>query len=129
MSNDGLQADPSVLQAEGRNFVKLSKDFARAVKTLENGLKAAGEYEGRPPWGADDLGDNFGALYTGFRDGMFESMAHLTGRIDDIGNGLKGMGTNHEINEDFNDSLLKAEQSRAESLGIGKMPRISSRAI
>ncbi|UGY93948.1 hypothetical protein [Streptomyces gobiensis] len=116
MSNDGMLAEPAVLQTEGKNLKKISTDFKTALTTLQSELKSAEEGD-RPPWGADDIGDNFGALYTGFRDGMFESMAHLVGRLDDIGGGLTGMGDNHEVNEDFNNSLMKREQSRAEAEG------------
>lgn len=125
MTNESLQSDPAVLQTEGKNMKKVSTDFNTALETLKSSLKALEEGSDRPPWGNDDLGSSFGALYSGFRDGMKESMAHLVGRLDDIGTGLTGMGNNHEVNEDFNDSLIKAEEARAEKEGIGTMPHLS----
>lgn len=99
----------------------VSTDFQSALTALQTNLQAAGEGADRPPWGNDDIGSSFGALYEGFRQGMFESMTHLIGRIDDIGTGLKGMGDNHEVNEDFNDSLVKAEEARAQKEAIGEV--------
>lgn len=107
---------------------EVSTDFQTALNELKNSLKAAGEMEDRPPWGNDDIGSSFGALYEGFREGMMESMTHLIGRVDDIGGGLKGMGNNHEVNEDFNDSLVKSEQARAEREGISQLPSIGGGA-
>ncbi|MCK1798903.1 hypothetical protein MTQ01_23325 [Streptomyces sp. XM4193] len=123
MSNESLQSKPAVLQTEGKNMQQVSKDFNTALTTLKNTLTGI-EAGDRPPWGGDDIGSSFGALYEGFRDGMYESMGHLVGRVDDIGKGLTGMGDNHEVNEDFNDSLVKAEEARAEKLGIGKIPHL-----
>lgn len=103
----------------------VSTDFQTALTTLQTSLTQAGEGADRPPWGNDDIGSSFGALYEGFRQGMFESMTHLIDRIDDIGTGLKGMGDNHEVNESFNDSLIKAEETRAEQEAIGEVRPIS----
>ena len=127
VTNESLQSKPAVLQTEGKNLKGVSSDFNDALTTLSSELERI-ETGDRPPWGGDDIGSSFGALYEGFRTGMLESMTHLIGRIDDIGTGLEGMGDNHEINEDFNDSLIKAEEARAEKEGIGQVPSLGGGA-
>lgn len=126
MTNESLQSKPQVLQTEGNNMKGVSTDFQTALTTLQDSLTKAGEGAERPPWGNDDIGSSFGALYEGFRQGMFESMTHLIDRIEDIGTGLKGMGDNHEVNESFNDSLIKAEEARADQQGISDVPSINA---
>lgn len=57
--------------------------------------------------GDDDLGEKFGVVYEGVRDGMNESMGHLSSKLQEIGKALTSMSRNHAENEDFNDSLMK----------------------
>ncbi|MEU8682452.1 hypothetical protein [Streptomyces sp. NPDC048611] len=124
------------LKAEGTNFVKLSDDFASSVARMMDRLhelnagppsdgnekpppeKSQGEQflsglltfnskDGAPPWGDDELGENFGVVYEGVRDGMNESMGHLVAKLKEIGRALTSMSKNHAENEDFTDSLMK----------------------
>ncbi|MFJ9850947.1 hypothetical protein [Streptomyces sp. NPDC101150] len=60
-----------------------------------------------PPWGDDDLGEKFGVVYEGLRDGMYESMGHLAAKLEEIGKALTAMSKHHAENEDFNESLMK----------------------
>ncbi|MGW1788943.1 hypothetical protein ACWCO0_16335 [Streptomyces tubercidicus] len=140
----GFQTDVESLKAEGANIVKLGDDFASSVARLMDGLhklnagppsngkekappeRSQGEQflsglltfnskNGAPPWGDDELGENFGVVYEGVRDGMYESMGHLVAKVQEIGKALKSMSKNHAENEDFNDSLMKqhVENKRA----------------
>ncbi|MGY5123871.1 hypothetical protein [Streptomyces nigrescens] len=140
----GFQTDVESLKAEGTNFVKLGDDFASSVARLMDGLhkqnagppsngqekappeKSLGEQflsglttfdskDSAPPWGDDELGENFGVVYEGVRDGMYESMGHLVAKFQEIGKALRSMSKNHAENEDFNDSLMKqhVENKRA----------------
>ncbi|MGP4002250.1 hypothetical protein [Streptomyces sp. 8N706] len=72
-----------------------------------SGLTTLNSKAGAPPWGDDDIGEKFGVVYEGLRDGMYESMGHLAAKLKEIGKALEGMAKNHEANEDFNDSLMK----------------------
>lgn len=132
----GFQTDVESLKAEGTNFTKLGEDFYTSVARLMDGLSALGagppasgqqaqqpeksfgqqfwgglttfdSKDGAPPWGDDDIGEKFGVAYEGVRDGMYESMGHLSAKLQEIGKALTTMSKNHSENEDFNDALMK----------------------
>jgi hypothetical protein len=133
----GFQTNVEGLKAEGTNFVNLGQDFYSSVARLMDGLHALGAGppsngdEGppeekksfgeqfvsgltsfaskadAPPWGDDDIGEKFGVAYEGVRDGMYESMGHLSSKLQEIGKALTDMSKHHAENEDFNDSLMK----------------------
>lgn len=132
----GFQTDVESLKAEGTNFTKLGEDFYASVTRLMDGLSALGagppasgqqpqqpeksfgqqfwgglttfdSKDGAPPWGDDDIGEKFGVAYEGVRDGMYESMGHLSAKLQEIGKALTTMSKNHSENEDFNDALMK----------------------
>ncbi|MFD9812371.1 hypothetical protein [Streptomyces sp. NPDC059080] len=71
------------------------------------GLTTLDSMAGAPPWGDDDIGEKFGVVYEGVRDGMYESMGHLSAQFQKIGKALQEMSKNHAENEDFNDTLIK----------------------
>lgn len=124
MGMDGLKAEVKVLETEGKNFDTLGDDFNTAVETLRNGLTAL-EQGDRPPWGGDDLGEKFGIVYEGLRDGMYESMGHLASELKRFGGALQQMGKNHEQGESFNEALLDQEVQnvQAESQQLQKFSR------
>ncbi|GAB7033661.1 hypothetical protein AB0G35_04310 [Streptomyces sp. NPDC021749] len=133
----GFQTDVESLKSEGTTFTKLGEDFYQSVARLMNGLSALGagppadpsnqpkpeeksfgqqfisglttfdSKDGAPPWGDDDIGEKFGVAYEGVRDGMYESMGHLSAKLQEIGKALTDMSKNHAENEDFNDALMK----------------------
>lgn len=132
----GFQTDVESLKAGGTDFAKLGEDFYSSVARLMDGLHALGagppsngqgaappeksfgqqfmsglttfdSKDGAPPWGDDDLGEKFGVVYEGVRDGMNESMGHLSAKLQEIGKALSTMSRNHAENEEFNDSLMK----------------------
>ncbi|MFD7920477.1 hypothetical protein ACFV3R_14780 [Streptomyces sp. NPDC059740] len=137
MGAGGFQANTESLKAEGENFVKLGEDFYQSVTRLMNGLSklnagppadgssrpqqpqqsfgqqmwtgltSFGGSPDEPPWGGDDIGEKFGVAYEGVRDGMYESMGHLSAKLQEIGKALSTMAKNHDENEDFNDALIK----------------------
>ncbi|MDX6311652.1 MAG: hypothetical protein QOF84_2253 [Streptomyces sp.] len=116
MGQDGLKAATDVLDTEGNSFKKMSESFGNAVDRLRNGLTTL-EQGDTPPWGDDDIGEKFGVVYEGVRDGMYQSMDFLTTRLDDIGKALQDMGKNHDSNETFNNALIQQEQSHADAQG------------
>ncbi|BCK67807.1 hypothetical protein Srufu_017600 [Streptomyces libani subsp. rufus] len=134
---DGFKTNPEMLKTEGKNFSEIGRDFYQATTKLKNGLAAQGDgggggggapkettvssvaqdawkglttlsdKEGTPPWGDDELGEKFGVVYEGLRDGMTDSMEHLATKLNEIGKALGRMAKNHAENEDFNDALIK----------------------
>ncbi|UQA95320.1 WXG100 family type VII secretion target [Streptomyces halobius] len=114
MAGDGLQADIPSLKAGGKDFTSVGRRYQSAVDKLQNGLIGL-EGDGTPPWGDDDIGEKFGVVYEGLRDGMYESMGHLAARLQEIGGALKSMADNHQDGEDFNDSLMKRHVANAEA--------------
>jgi hypothetical protein len=93
-----MDSDPKVLKTEGFNMFTVGQDFAKATKSLQDGLTQL-EQGDTPPWGDDDIGEKFGVVYEGLRDGMFESMNSLAERLAGMGVALTRMGVAHEQNE------------------------------
>ncbi len=98
MSSDYMDSDPQVLKTEGFHMFNVGVDFAKAVTALQTGLTAL-EKGDTPPWGDDDIGEKFGVVYEGLRDGMYESMASLAERLAGMGVAFTKMGVKHELNE------------------------------
>ncbi|MFJ5798185.1 hypothetical protein [Streptomyces decoyicus] len=111
---DGLKADIGSLRTGGTDFGRIGKDYQGLVDTLQNGLTSL-EGQGTPPWGDDDLGEKFGVVYEGLRDGMYESMGHLAAKLQEIGGGLNNMAKNHEADENFNESMMKQHVANEEA--------------
>jgi hypothetical protein len=108
VANDGLQADPGVLKTEGFNMFSVGLDFSKAVQALQTGLTALeGGSGSTPPWGDDDIGEKFGVVYEGLRDGMYQSMGSLAERIAGIGLAFTEMGVRHEQNEGNEDAAWR----------------------
>ena len=101
-----MDSDPAVLKTEGYHMFNVGVDFAKAVTALQNGLGALEKGE-TPPWGDDDIGEKFGVVYEGLRDGMYESMASLAERIAGMGVAFGKMGVAHELNEAEQDAIWK----------------------
>lgn len=116
MGQDGLKAATDVLDAEGTSFTGMGQTFGSALDRLRDGLTAL-EAGDTPPWGDDDIGEKFGVVYEGVRDGMYQSMDYLSTRLGDIGKALSGMGKNHDSNENFTNALMEQEQSHADATG------------
>lgn len=116
MAGDGLQADIPSLKAGGKDFTSVGRRYQSAVDTLQAALTGL-EGQDTPPWGDDEVGEKFGVVYEGLRDGMYESMGHLAAKLQEIGGALTTMATNHEADEDFNESLMKQHIANAEAQG------------
>lgn len=148
MGSDGLQASTEVLETEGRSFVRHGEAFVAAVQRLQGSLsslegsappsgdstveafvKGLTTLESKatsPPWGDDEIGEQFGVVYEGLRDGMYESMGHLAAKMQEIGKALRSMAKNHEEGEDFTESLMKQHvansQANSEAIWTMKSP-------
>jgi hypothetical protein len=129
MAGDGLQADIPSLKAGGKDFTSVGQRYQSAVDKLQSGLTGL-EGQDTPPWGDDEIGEKFGVVYEGLRDGMYESMGHLAAKLQEIGGALTTMASNHEADEDFNDSLMKQHIANAEAdskaLSAVKAPNTAS---
>ncbi|WP_371501674.1 hypothetical protein OG871_32500 [Kitasatospora sp. NBC_00374] len=107
--------DESILRAQGKALGDVGQDFQQAADQLKSRLQSL---EGKePPWGDDDLGEKFGIVYEGLRDGMQESMDSLAQRLGEMGGKLRAMADNHAQNEDQTTGRLDGLGSRADSLG------------
>ncbi|MFC7308665.1 hypothetical protein ACFQVC_31170 [Streptomyces monticola] len=94
----GFRADAKILKDEGHHMFEVGQDFAKAVKALETQLTAK-EKGDTPPWGDDDMGEKFGVVYEGLRDGMYEAMGSLAQRLGGMGVKFAEMGVRHEKGE------------------------------
>lgn len=111
-----MVVDPDNLRAEGRNMAAVGEDFLSALATLSGRLEAL-EKGDTPPWGDDDLGEKFGVIYEGLRDGMKESMESLGTRIGEIGQKLQSMAVNHEANESATDGSFRTMEGSQQMVG------------
>ncbi|WP_032917882.1 hypothetical protein [Streptomyces rimosus] len=104
---DGLSAlgaGPPGTQAPGGDQKEPEKSFGQQFMS---GLTTFDSKADMPPWGDDDIGEKFGVVYEGVRDGMYESMGHLSSKLQEIGKALNSMSKNYAEGEDFSDSLIK----------------------
>ncbi|MEU5383809.1 MULTISPECIES: WXG100 family type VII secretion target [Kitasatospora] len=113
-----IVVDPDSLRSEGSSMAAVGEDFLAAVNDLSGRLQAL-EKGDTPPWGDDDLGEKFGVVYEGLRDGMKESMQSLGERIGEIGQKLQGMAANHEANEATTDGSFRTLESAQGQVGSG----------
>ncbi|MFJ1751839.1 hypothetical protein [Kitasatospora sp. NPDC088134] len=111
-----IVVDEANLRAEGRNLESVAAAFQRIADQAKSRLEGL-EGGSEPPWGDDDLGEKFGIVYEGLRDGMQESMDSLAQRLGEVGQKLQVMADNHAANEADTVSRIGAVGSRADSLG------------
>lgn len=114
-----MDSDPAVLKTEGYHMFNVGVDFAKAVAALKAGLGHLEEGD-TPPWGDDDIGEKFGVVYEGLRDGMYDSMGSLAERIAGMGAAFAKMGVAHELNEAEQEAIWK--QTTAEYDGQVEVP-------
>ncbi|MEU9114330.1 hypothetical protein AB0D04_21720 [Streptomyces sp. NPDC048483] len=97
---------------------------------LWSGMTTLDSKADSPPWGDDDLGEKFGVVYEGLRDGMNESMGHIAAKLEEIGKALTSMSKHHGENEDFNDSLMKQHVADLEGPNAPKQEfRMTSQTV
>ncbi|MFH9352710.1 hypothetical protein [Kitasatospora sp. NPDC017646] len=77
---------PWELHGEGREFEKLGRELGKAVSTLEKGLGALGT-----PWGADQPGGAFAAVYGPAHGELLGGLRALAGQVGQVGTGLHTM--------------------------------------
>ncbi|MEV6212766.1 hypothetical protein [Kitasatospora sp. NPDC051914] len=116
MAGQQIIVDEGNLRAQGRNLESVGKDFQDAANQLKSRLEAL-EGGSEPPWGDDDLGEKFGIVYEGLRDGMQESMDSLAQRLGEIGQKLQAMAESHAANEVDTTGRLGALGGRTDALG------------
>ncbi|MEV8093981.1 hypothetical protein [Kitasatospora sp. NPDC085879] len=116
MAQQQIIVDEGNLRAQGRNLESVGKDFQQAADQLKSRLEAL-EGGSEPPWGDDDLGEKFGIVYEGLRDGMQESMDSLAQRLGEMGQKLGAMADSHQANEVDTTGRLDALGGRTDALG------------
>ncbi|MFE4514494.1 hypothetical protein ACFRMQ_09945 [Kitasatospora sp. NPDC056783] len=77
---------PWELHGEGREFEKIGGELAKAVTALEQGLAALGT-----PWGTDQPGSGFAAVYGPARGEIVDGLRGLADRVTGVGTGLHAM--------------------------------------
>jgi hypothetical protein len=116
-----MDSDPQVLKTEGFHMFNVGVDFSKAVTALQTGLSSIEGGQGAtPPWGDDDIGEKFGVVYEGLRDGMYESMASLAERLAGMGVAFTKMGVAHELNEAEQEAIWR--ETTAQYDGQVKVP-------
>ncbi|MFE3874597.1 hypothetical protein ACFXPX_09370 [Kitasatospora sp. NPDC059146] len=82
----GFALKPWELHGEGREFEKLGRELGKAVGTLEKDLAALGA-----PWGADQPGSAFAAVYGPAHGELLGGLRALAGQVGQVGAGLHTM--------------------------------------
>ncbi|MFJ3214554.1 hypothetical protein ACIPLC_01310 [Kitasatospora sp. NPDC086801] len=77
---------PWELHGEGREFERIGRELAKTVGALERDVSALGT-----PWGADQPGSGFAAVYGQAHGELTGGLRGLAGRLDQIGTGLHAM--------------------------------------
>ncbi|MFD9124591.1 WXG100 family type VII secretion target [Kitasatospora sp. NPDC059571] len=116
MGQQQIVVDEGNLRAQGRSLESVGADFQDAASRLRSRLQTL-EGGSEPPWGDDDLGEKFGVVYEGLRDGMQESMDSLAQRLGEMGQKLQVMADSHEANEIATAGGLDAVGGRTDALG------------
>ncbi|GAA2118924.1 hypothetical protein GCM10009759_66600 [Kitasatospora saccharophila] len=111
-----IVVDEGNLRGQGKNLESIGESFQRVVAEMKARLSAL-EESGDPPWGDDDLGEKFGVVYEGLRDGMKESMDSLAARLGEVGRKLQVMADNHAANEADTVDRMHALADRTRSAG------------
>ncbi|WP_354641440.1 hypothetical protein [Kitasatospora camelliae] len=108
--------DEENLTSQGRSMEDIGREFQRAADQMKSRLQAL-EGGSEPPWGDDDLGEKFGIVYEGLRDGMQESMDSLAQRLGEMGKKLAAMASNHAANEDSTTGGFDSLGGRTDAVG------------
>ncbi|MER7672109.1 hypothetical protein ABTY61_27130 [Kitasatospora sp. NPDC096128] len=82
----GFALKPWELHGEGREFEKLGRELGKAVGALEKDLAALGA-----PWGADQPGSAFAAVYGPAHGELLGGLKALAGQVGKVGAGLHTM--------------------------------------
>ncbi|MGW2375068.1 MULTISPECIES: hypothetical protein [Kitasatospora] len=82
----GFVLKPWELHGEGREFEKLGRELGKAVGTLDKGLAALGT-----PWGTDQPGSAFAAVYGPAHGELLGGLRALAGQVGQVGAGLHAM--------------------------------------
>ncbi|MBD0688779.1 hypothetical protein [Streptomyces sp. CBMA123] len=98
---------PWELHGEGREFEKLGRELGKAVGTLEKDLAALGT-----PWGTDQPGSAFAAVYGPAHGELLGGLKALAGQVGGVGTGL------HTMAERTTDT----DTSTADGFGGGPRP-------
>lgn len=118
---DGLSAlgaGPPGTPAPGGGQKEPEKSFG---DQFMSGLTTFASKADAPPWGDDEIGEKFGVVYEGVRDGMYESMGHLSSKLQEIGKALRSMSKNYAEGEDFSESLIKQHVPNPQAGGSDKL--------
>ncbi|QKW22462.1 hypothetical protein HUT16_28320 [Kitasatospora sp. NA04385] len=110
-----IVVDEGNLRGQGKNLESIGESFQRTVDQMKSRLSALEDSD--PPWGDDDLGEKFGIVYEGLRDGMKESMDSLAQRLGEVGQKLQVMADNHAANEADTVDRINALGDRTQSAG------------
>ncbi|MFJ9775317.1 hypothetical protein ACIRVF_29385 [Kitasatospora sp. NPDC101157] len=82
----GFVLKPWELHGEAREFEKLGRELGKAVGALEKGLAELGT-----PWGTDQPGSAFAAVYGPAHGELIGGLRALAGQVGQVGAGLHTM--------------------------------------
>ncbi|MGW4893017.1 hypothetical protein ACWEQL_12260 [Kitasatospora sp. NPDC004240] len=110
--NGEFTIKPWEVHGEGREFEKISGEYAKAAAALEQKLAALGT-----PWGLDRPGTAFAAVYGEAHGSLVGGLHGLAGRLGQVGTGLHTMA---ERTVDADTTAASGFGAGAGSPGAGK---------
>jgi hypothetical protein len=91
MTHDGFTTDPATLVRHAGEFDGLAERAGRIAGDLNGVLDDLGK-----PWGDDEVGDSFAAVYSGPSDSTRTGLTGTADHLTDMGARLKAMAGAYE---------------------------------
>lgn len=103
MTNDGFTADPAALARHAGEFDGLAERAGKLAGDLNGTLDELGK-----PWGDDEVGTSFAAVYSGPSDATRTGLTGTSDQLTDMGARLKAMATAyHDVDAAAHDRLRR----------------------
>jgi uncharacterized protein YukE len=100
-SSPGFQVDGDGVRAQAATLAQCGEQIAQVLTNLRATLTSGGE-----PWGTDDMGQKFGASYTGPANQGFASVAGLGAALTNVANELAAQADSYDqLDQQISDSI------------------------
>jgi hypothetical protein len=121
-SSPGFQVDGDGVRSQAATLAQCGDQIAQVLTSLRATLTSGGE-----PWGTDDLGQKFGAGYTGPANQGFASVAGLGAALTNVANQLAAQADNYDaLDQQISDSIGQMAGGTGASAGSAQSSAAST---